>query len=80
MYRISFERLCRKGITAAFTILNREHDGVRPVNICEFCRKRRIFMEVIVRTDRQTEVKRFSTFVPLLWVAKIVGIPFDAAL
>jgi hypothetical protein len=56
MYRISFERPCIKSITATCTNFNREHAGVTHVNVCEFRSNRRIFTEVIVRTDRQTEV------------------------
>ncbi len=55
MYRISFERLCRKSITATYTIFNREHAGVTPINMCEFRSNQRIFTGVIVRTDRQTD-------------------------
>jgi hypothetical protein len=57
MYRISFEQPCSKSITATYTIFNREHAGVTPVNTCEFCRKQKIFTELIVRmADRQTDV------------------------
>ncbi len=55
MYRISFERPCRKSITATYTIFNREHAGVAHVNVCEFRENQRIFTGVIVRTDRQTD-------------------------
>jgi hypothetical protein len=55
MYRISFERPCRKIITATYTIFNREHAGVTHANMCEFRSNQRIFTEVIVRTDRQTD-------------------------
>ncbi len=55
MYRISFERPCRKSITTTYTIFNREHAGVTPINMCEFCSNQRIFTGVIVRTDRQTD-------------------------
>ncbi len=56
MYRISFERPCKKSITATCTIFNREHAGVAPINMREFRSNQRIFTGVIVRTDRQTEV------------------------
>jgi hypothetical protein len=56
MYRISFKRPCRKSVTATCTNFNREHAGVTHVNVCEFRSNQRIFTEVIVRTDRQTEV------------------------
>ncbi len=52
MYWISFKWSCSKSITATYTIVNRGHAGVTPVNIGEFRRNRRIVMEVIVRTDR----------------------------
>ncbi len=55
MYRISFERPCRKSITAAYTIFNREHAEVTHVNVCQFSGNQRIFTEVIVRTDGQTD-------------------------
>ncbi len=48
-------------MTARYTIFNREHAGVTPVNICEFRRNRRIFKKVIVRTDGQTN-KVINTF------------------
>ncbi len=64
-YRISFEWACRKSITAKYTIFKGVHAGITPVNICEFRHNRRIFTEVIVRTDRQTNQsqKHFSTFI-----------------
>jgi hypothetical protein len=53
MYRISFERPRRKSMTPTCTNFNREHAGVTHVNVCEFRNTRRIFTEVIVRTNRQ---------------------------
>jgi hypothetical protein len=50
MYRISFERPCRKNIRATYTIFNRKHAGVTPVNMCGFRSNQRIFTGVIVRT------------------------------
>jgi hypothetical protein len=52
MYWISFEGPCRKSITAAYTIFNREHAGVTPVNMCEFRSNQRLFTGVIGRTDQ----------------------------
>jgi hypothetical protein len=54
MYRISFERPCKKSITATDTILDREYTKVTLVNISEFRCDRRIFTEVIVWTDGHT--------------------------
>ncbi len=62
MYRISFEQPSRKSVTATYTIFNREHAGVTHVNMREFCSNQRIFMEVIVRTDRQTDRQTEVTF------------------
>ncbi len=68
MYRISFEWFCRKCITATYTIFNKEHAGLICVNICKSCRNRRIFAEVIVRKDGQTDrqIEVINTF-QLLW-------------
>ncbi len=55
MYRISIERPCSKSITTTYIIFNREHAGVTHVNMCEFRGNQRIFTEVIVRTDRETD-------------------------
>jgi hypothetical protein len=64
MYQISFEQPCSKSMTATYTIFNREHAGVTPVNTWEFRRKQKIFTELIVRTaDRQTDV--INTFHPI---------------
>ncbi len=59
-----FERPCRKSIMAKYTTFNRENAGVTPLNTCEVRCNRRIYMEVIVRTDRQTNRnhKHFSSF------------------
>ncbi len=54
MYRISFERPRSKSVTATYTIFSREHAGVTHVNMCEFRSDQRIFTEVIVRMDGQT--------------------------
>jgi hypothetical protein len=55
MYWIFFERPCSKSITATYTIFNREHAGVTPINMCEFRNNQRIFTGVIVQTDRWTD-------------------------
>ncbi len=52
MHPISFERRCRKRITATDTIFNRAYAGVSLVTIGEFHRNGRIFTEVIARTDK----------------------------
>ncbi len=54
MYRISFERPCRKSTTALYTIFSMENAGVTPINIGVFCHNRRILAEIIVRMDGQT--------------------------
>ncbi len=55
MYRIYFERPYSKNITTTYMIFNRKHAGVTHVNMCEFRSNQRLFTEVIVRTDRQTD-------------------------
>ncbi len=54
MYRISFEWPYRKCVIATYMIFNGEHAKVTLVDVCEF-RQRRIFTEVFVRTDGQTD-------------------------
>ncbi len=52
MHRISSVRSRKESITATYTLFNREHAGMTPVNIFEFRNNRRIFTEVIVKTGQ----------------------------
>ncbi len=67
MYRIYFERPCRKIITDTYTIFNREHAGVTHVNVYEFRGNQSIFTGVIVRADRQTDKPKPLTLFNFSW-------------
>ncbi len=71
MYRNNFKRPCSKSYiydhTAIYTIFNRERAVVTHVNLCEFRSNQRIFTEVIVRIDRQTDKpKLLKMYIALL--------------